>query len=131
MKQGETFLPDPFVLNAGTLSWIASKHPSVDVEETYAVFVDKALAKGWRYRDWNAAFRNYIRSGRMYGGVVHRQVNESELRWRNLLQAARAEHFREPHKGEAYDHYQVALELWKSNQNNNVLQFDILKRVAK
>ena len=122
MRRGETFLPDPFVLNAGTLSWIAAKHPSVDVEETYAVFVDKALAKGWRYRDWNAAFRNYIRSGKMYGGVIYRNDREHDPRW-SVIHTARKDGFRDPEPHETPQSYATAYAQFRITPRSNVVDF--------
>ena len=125
-----TPIPDPFVLSAGTLTWIAQKHSLVDVEETYAVFVDKALAKGWKYRDWNAAFRNYIRAGQMYGGVIYKAGRDHDERWRSLLAQARKELFREPSPAESPQAYKTALEFYRTQPRTNVIDFaKVVKRV--
>lgn len=126
-----TYLPDPFVLQPSTLSWIASRYPGIDVEETYAVFVDKALAKGWRYRDWNAAFRNYIRSGKIYGGVIYRNDRDHDPRWLEILKTARAANFRDPEAHETPQSYATAYAQYRITPRTNVVQFDVLKRVQK
>jgi hypothetical protein len=101
----------------------------VDVEETYAVFVDKALAKGWRYRDWQAAFRNYIRGAARYGGVVYKNDREHDPRW-SIIHQARKEGFREPAPHETPQSYKSALEFWRTQPRTNVVDFArVLKRV--
>jgi hypothetical protein len=133
MRRGETYLPEPFELDEGTLAWIAQKMPTVDVEETYAIFVDKALAKGWRYRDWQAAFRNYIRSAKLYGGVVYKASRESDPRW-SLIHQARKEGFRDPEAHETPQSYASAFTYWKTQPrpvyDARVIDFSkVLKRV--
>jgi hypothetical protein len=73
MKPGEKFLPEDFRLTESTLAWVAEKHPTLDVPDTLERFCDNAAAKSWAYRDWQAAFRNYVRNGKLYGGVTYKQ----------------------------------------------------------
>jgi hypothetical protein len=127
--KGQTFLPDDFALAEATHAWLEQKHPTVDAAETFAIFVDKALAKGWRYRDWQAAFRNYIRNGQLYGGVIHVRDREHDPRWA-VLHDARKAGFREPHEHETPGSYRAAFEFWKTQPRSNVIDFGkVLKRV--
>ena len=132
MKRGETFLPDDFRLTGKTLAWLAEKNPTVDVEETLERFIDKAAAKGWRYRDWQAAFRNYVRNGKQYGGVTYKGGMEHDPRWIAVLAEARKFGFRDPQKLETPAVYKTAFEMWKREPKpSNVLPLrGVLKRVS-
>jgi len=130
MKKGESYLPEPFFLSQSTLIWLAQKHPLVDIAETLEVFQDKSRARGWHYVCWQSAFKNYVRFGRQYGGVVFKSVNVSELRWRELLAKTRAANFREPEIGESWQGFKDAFDNRQPRQN--VIQFGhVVKRVAK
>lgn len=132
MKQGETFLPQDFALTATTLKWLDEKFPSVDIDETMEIFVDKAAARGWSYRDWQAAFRNYVRNGGTYGGVVYRKGKAADPRWEPILGEARPYGFRSPLDHETPASYRTAFEQWKTGQRRAPVANigSVLKRVS-
>lgn len=133
MKPGEKFLPDDFTLTDKTLAWLAEKHPTVDIDDTLERFCDHAAAKSWAYRDWQAAFRNYVRNGKQYGGVTYKQGRNDDPLWTAVLQDARKFGFREPHAMETPSSYRTQLMLWRSQPtttHSNVLSLkDALKSV--
>ncbi len=116
MKRGETFLPDDFRLTEKTLEWLAAKSPTLNIDETLEIFRDKAAAKGWSYRDWQAAFRNYVRNGRKFGGLVYKAGRDQDPRWMPVLAEARQYGFREPTTAESPAGYKTALDVWKTAQ---------------
>lgn len=113
MKRGETFLPEGFCLTDATMQWLAGKFPTVDVEETIERFTDNAAAKAWAYRDWQAAFRNYIRNGQKYGGVSYKQGVQQDPLWKPVLAEAARFGFRKPDPMETPRSYRTALDAWK------------------
>ncbi len=125
MKRGETFLPDDFLLTQATLAWTAEKFPAVDVPETLDVFRDKALARGWIYRDWQAAWRNYCRNGAQYGGLVYRQGRAADPRWAPALAEAAPYGFREPLPHETPAGYTSAFRAWKDAQKRAPAALDV------
>jgi hypothetical protein len=82
------------------------------------------------FRDWQAAFRNYVRMGPKFGGVVYREGRESDPRWQIVLAEARRYGFRPPQEHESPKGYDTALGDWKQAQKRApvVLQLPI-KRV--
>ena len=131
MKKGLTFMPRGFSLSPSTHAWIRERHPSIDVGETFVLFCDKAAARAWTNRDWQAAFRNYVRKGPKYGGIAYLAGKGGDPRWLSALKEARAEGFREPHELESPGAYRTALEQWRLRSVNNVLPFGIIKRVPR
>lgn len=131
MKRGETFIPEDFMLTPNTLAWLDEKYPTVDVTETVERFTDNAAAKSWCYRDWQAAFRNYIRNGQKFGGVTYKSGIQDDPRWRLILHDARKFGFREPEKLETPTGYKTAFELWKRTPKTNVVNFaGVIKKVV-
>ena len=58
-QSAETPISDDFTISDAVLSWATEKgHDRLD--EHLANFVDSCRAKGYKYRDWDAAFRNAI-----------------------------------------------------------------------
>jgi hypothetical protein len=128
MKPGMKFLPEGFRLTEATRAWVEAKCPTVDIDETFEVFVDKAAAKAWAYRDWQAAFRNYVRNGQKYGGLVFRNGRFADPRWSPVIVEAQAIGFREPMPHETPDSYRTAMRQWRPAQN--VIPFgNVLKRM--
>lgn len=116
MKRGETFLSDDFRLTEKTLEWLEAKSPTLNIDETLEIFRDKAAAKGWVYRDWQAAFRNYVRNGNLYGGLVFRAGRADDPRWKPVLAEAASYGFREPLQHETPASYRTAFQDWKTAQ---------------
>lgn len=113
MKPGEKFIPEGFELTDSTLAWLAEKHPTIDVDDTLERFTDNAAAKSWAYRDWQAAFRNYVRNGKLYGGVTYKQGRNDDPLWAPVLQDARQFGFRDPMPHETPSSYRTQLMLWR------------------
>lgn len=131
MKPGMKFLPEEFALTEKTLGWLAEKFPTVDAGETMERFCDNAAAKGWAYRDWQAAFKNYVRNGQKYGGVAYKTGREHDPRWTPILHEARKHGFRDPYELESPAAYKTQFEMWRREPNKpNVLNLgNVLKRV--
>lgn len=111
-------------LNKSLLSWLASRYPTVDPIATFEIFTDKARALGWIYADWHAAFRNYIRNGEKFGGVVHHTAPE----FVPLIQHAKAIGFRMPHKHESSGVYRTALNSFDKNAAQQLSLGQTIKR---
>lgn len=97
-----------FALDDNARRALSEKFPRVDLELTYEIFRDKALANGWLYVDWLAAFRNYIRNGKQYGGIVYKSGAENPA-FDALIDQAKAINFRMPQKHESAGAYRTAL----------------------
>ncbi len=94
-----------FVLTDALRNWLVSEYPTIDADKTYELFCDHALAKGWVYASWSAAFRNYIRRAKEYGGVVYAY----DPAFVPLLKWASDIDFRKPHEGESVGVYRTKL----------------------
>ncbi len=129
MKPGETFIAMDFALTPASVEWTEQKYPTVDVGETLEIFRDKAAALGWSYRDWQAAWRNYIRNGQRFGGVAYRQGRAADPRWTPILEMARPYGFRAPLEHETPASYRTAFEQWKNGARPAVNVAAVLKRV--
>lgn len=84
-----------FKLDAGLRKWCDSHFPAIDPDPTFEVFKDKALAGAWVYASWSAAFRNYLRNAKQYGGVVYYSGLDDPI-WSQLIVEARVVGFRDP-----------------------------------
>jgi hypothetical protein len=121
-----------FVLTKENRHELAEKFPRVDLDRTYEVFRDKALANGWLYSSWIAAFRNYIRNGKQYGGVEYKSAMINPA-FDALIERARSLGFRMPHKSESAGAYRTALDVY-DRQTAKQAAFrlgDLIKRVHK
>lgn len=103
-----------FALDDRLRRWLDERFPTVDADETFELFRDKALAKGWVYADWAAAFRNYIRRGREWGGIAFKPGLHDPA-FAPLIQEARAIGFRMPTKLETPGTYRTALREYDKN----------------
>lgn len=121
-----------FCLDDKLRAWLAEKFPTVDAEATFELFTDKALAKGWIYANWPAAFRNYVRRGKEFGGVAYRD-GLSDPAFAGLIEQAKAIGFRMPHRHESAGVYRTELQKADKQQARQAgLRFgQILKRVEK
>lgn len=97
-----------YSLTDAVRTWCAAKHPTIDIEGTFEVFCDKALANDWIYANWDAALRNYIRNGNLYGGIVYKAGMDNPA-FAQLIAEARGIGFRDPLKGESPGAYRTAL----------------------
>lgn len=123
-----------FALTDDNRRELSDQFPRVDIDQTFELFTDNALAKGWLYADWLAAFRNYIRNGAKYGGVAYVSRFQDPA-WESLLKRAKDLGFREPMTHEspstyrqfldAYDHESAARGFRQLNLG------DAIKRVDK
>lgn len=121
-----------FVLTDEIRLELAEKFPRVDLDKTYELFRDNALAKGWLYADWRAAFRNYIRNGAKYGGVEYRGALHDPA-FERLIEKAKAIGFRMPGAKESSGAYRTALEHYDrvSADRAKDLFGNVLKRIEK
>ena len=58
-QKPETTIPDDFEISDSVREW-ASQHGHDRLDQHLACFVDACKAKGYKYRDWDAAFRNAV-----------------------------------------------------------------------
>ena len=58
-SKSETLIPDDFAISDNVRTW-ADEHGHDQLEKHLANFIDSCKAKGYKYRDWDAAFRNAI-----------------------------------------------------------------------
>jgi hypothetical protein len=76
-KKNATSIPDNYTPSASIQETFESKYGSVlSYEETLEAFTDFHLAKGSRFKDWDAAFRTWCRNAITFKGpktVIHRQ----------------------------------------------------------
>lgn len=117
--------------------WLSEKFPTIDPEETLELFTDKALAKGWMYADWPAAFRNYVRRDvkNQWGGVAYK-AGFSDPKFGELIERARALGFRMPNpRTDTVASYRQALDAFdKTQASRSTRQLDlsgVVKRFGK
>ena len=94
-----------FELDDSLTNWLIREYPTIDAAKTYELFYDKALARGWVYANWKAAFRNYMRRSNEFGGVVFAQ----DPAFAPLIKLAKDIQFRMPHDHESVGVYRTAL----------------------
>ena len=64
-----TGIPEDFRLTEKTIERVERENFAIDIPKTLDKFVLNAEAKGWMYKNWQAAFVNYIDNGAKFGGV--------------------------------------------------------------
>jgi len=84
-----------FKLTDALRKHVADKYPDVDIEATYELFYDNCLSHGREYANWEATFRNWLRSPPEWGGVAYKPGLDPT--WRPLIDEANAIGFRKPH----------------------------------
>jgi hypothetical protein len=57
----KTTIPDDFAVSAGVLSWYREKRYAEDINKHLESFKDKCKAKGYKYIDFDSAFKGAIR----------------------------------------------------------------------
>jgi hypothetical protein len=60
-RRSLTRVPEPFVVTDRMRLWAAAETPTVDVDDQTASFIDHARAQDRRVKDWEAAWRNWLR----------------------------------------------------------------------
>ncbi len=112
MKRGApattTITAARFALNDNLRAWLNDRYPTINQDATLELFTDKALAKGWVYADWSAAFRNYMRRSNEWGGVEYK-TGLKEPAFDHLIKHAKAIGFRLPNKLDTASSYRDAL----------------------
>lgn len=58
---GKTALPEGFTITPEMRDW-ANDHGYTNLQGHLSYFIDSARAKDYRYKDWNAAFRNAVKA---------------------------------------------------------------------
>lgn len=59
-------VPDPFVVTAELVNWAREEAPLVNQALETPKFVDWHKSKGSRFKDWTAAWRNWMRNAQAY-----------------------------------------------------------------
>jgi hypothetical protein len=59
-------IPEPFVVTAELVNWAREEVPLVDHALETPKFVDWHKSKGSRFKDWTAAWRNWMRNAQAY-----------------------------------------------------------------
>lgn len=108
-----TGCPEPFELTPNTLARLERDRPTIDIAKTLDKFVLNAEAKGWMYRNWQAAFVNYIDNGEKFGGVFYKQGIVEDPKWARVLSEARKFGFRLPLQHETPGSYETQLNTFK------------------
>lgn len=108
-----TGIAEDFRLTERTLERVAKDYASVDLPATLDRFVRKAEALGWMYRNWQAAFLNYLDNGQKYGGVVYIVGKAADPLWKPVLDEAGKYGFRLPYATETPSSYRTQLMLWR------------------
>jgi hypothetical protein len=103
-----------FIVDDQLRAWTKEHFPTIDVDATYELFKDKALAAAWAYADWRAAWRNYLRNSKQYGGVVYVGGLEDPA-FHMLIVEARTLGFRDPRRLETAASYRTALRAWRDS----------------
>lgn len=121
-----------FALDDALREWLDREWPTIDPVKTVELFRDKALAKGWVYADWNAAFRNYIRKSLEWGGVAHKPGLHDPA-FSHLIEHARSIGFRMPQPHESAGVYRTALNEYDKNSavKQSSLFGNVLRRIPK
>lgn len=129
-----TGIGDDFKLTERTLERIEKDYSTVDIAATLDRFTRKAEALGWMYRNWQAAFLNYLDNGQKYGGVVYKVGKAADPLWKPVLAEAGQFGFRLPYLTETPSSYRTQLMQWRNRpsetRTSNVLNLrDALKSV--
>jgi hypothetical protein len=130
-----TGIAEDFRLTDRTLERVAKEYSSVDLPATLDRFVRKAEALGWMYRNWQAAFLNYLDNGQKYGGVVYILGKAADPLWKPVLAEAGQYGFRLPYATETPASYRTQLMLWRQTppeqaQSNVRLLRDALRGIG-
>jgi hypothetical protein len=104
-----------FALDDKLRDWLDDRYPTIDQDVTLELFTDKALAKGWVYADWSAAFRNYMRRSKEWGGVEYK-TGLDDPAYSHLIQHAKAIGFRMPNKLDTAYSYRDSLNEYDKTQ---------------
>ena len=121
-----TAIPEGFALTPATEEFMVEEFATIDIERTLKIFRDKAEAGGWMYTNWQAAFRNYVRNGKQYGGVEFRAGKVQDPRWQPILHEARKYGFREPTAYESPQGYKTAFDLWKTSSHKKTAPSNVV-----
>lgn len=121
-----------FALTDQLRSELSFKFPRIDLDKTFEIFYDKALAQGWLYSHWPAAFRNYLRNAQQYGGVEYKP-GLHDPKFDHLIERARAVGFRMPRGIDSVGTYRQELDEFDKRQaKQSPLKLgDIIKRIPK
>lgn len=78
-------LPDAFELTPDLARYAAAKLPDANVTEMFEGFKGKAVAKGWKYADWDRAWQEFVRNCRKDSGHfaagMYPKINGSKGEW--------------------------------------------------
>jgi uncharacterized protein YdaU (DUF1376 family) len=66
-EPARTKIPSNFALTDDMRTWASTNAPSVGIDEATAAFIDHHTAKGSTFKDWNAAWRTWMRRAIQFG----------------------------------------------------------------
>lgn len=86
-----TSLPADFSVSQEELLRLSERYPNLDVKWQLEQFKDKALAKGWTYKNWAAGFRTWLRTADTYASkpVSYGDVADAGRRARERAEGER------------------------------------------
>lgn len=126
-KAAATAIPESFALTEKTITWVSEKYPTVQIDETLERFIEKALADGWMYADWQSGFRTCVRKGVDNGWnsiVRFKKGRAQDPKWIPILSEASPYGFREPLPHETPDTYRTQFNFWKDDQKRKAPVLD-------
>jgi hypothetical protein len=91
-KQQLTEFPPAFGLSDKMKQYALEKNPNLDVEEEFEKFRDYHLAKGSKFKDWEAAFRTWVRNTVKWnnkGNAANKNNGSSSINSTSKLQEAK------------------------------------------
>ena len=106
-------IPEDFQLTEKTVARIEQRDFSIDIPQTLEKFILNAEAKGWMYKNWQAAFINYCDNGKQYGGVFYKAGRAADPKWVPVLNEAKPFGFRDPESHETPASYRTSFENWR------------------
>ena len=122
-----------FVLTDKLREYVAERYPDVDIDGTYELFYDNCLSHGREYANWEATFRNWLRSPPDWGGIAYKGGLDPS--WRPLILEAKALGFRGPRLPiETREQYRQALRAYQPPQQATLggIELDnVIKRFGR
>jgi len=93
-KPQKTPLPENFFISDDVRLWFAEKKYTENINDHLEAFIEKCKQHGYRYSDWDSAFKNAIRDDwaklRRVNGTKQRPMTFEEIRQENTAKAKEA-----------------------------------------
>ena len=78
-------LPDGWMPSGHLIEWAGEKHPTVDADAEFLQFQDFHIAKGSKFKDWDAAFRTWVRNAEKFNTPRSGQTPQSVAGHRGVV----------------------------------------------